>query len=183
MRLAMHRKEDSAFMAALGGSIAELFYALAAVLTAEILYPYITDWEAMHYIGPAVMIGFGVYFLLSANKKFLKGRRTTSAQSNALVTGLKLGLLNPQVYLFYCVILLAYFQFGFKPENLMMRYLSFSLGAWIGFLLLLLLIIYLVKRQGRINNHHFRGDKVMTFSGIILIIAGLYQLLLAFHVF
>lgn len=166
-------------MTAIGGSMAELIYAILAVLSAEALYIYIQDWEPMQFIGPIVMVSFGLYLIISANKKFLKGRKTSYDKGNPFVTGLKLGLKNPQIYLFYCGVLLAYFQFGFKPASLMLRYLSFGLGAMIGFLLLLLLIMYLIRRQGRISNHHFRGSKVMYFCGITLIIAGIVQLVMA----
>ncbi len=176
MRSAMHNQKSDAFYTALGGSLAEFIYAILAVVTAEILFIYINDWEPIHFIGPMAMIGLGAYLIISANRKFYRGRKIILRQGNAFNKGLVLGLLNPQVYLFYCGVLLAYFQFGFKPSNPFVRYFSFSLGATLGFFLLLALIMYLIRRRGKINNHHFRGSKIAYFCGILLILAGVYQL-------
>lgn len=176
MRFAMHKQKRRAFAAAFGGTMAEFLYAGLAVLLAELLFPYIVELEAMSYFGPVVMLGFGLYLILTANKKFLRGYKITYDRGNPLLTGFRLGLLNPQIFLFYCVLLLAYFQFKFTPEYLVLRYLSFSLGAAFGFFLLLMLIMYFVKRRGRINNHYFRGTRIMYFCGILLVVAGIYQL-------
>lgn len=176
MRSAMHRRTNDAFNIAIGGSIAEFIYAILAVVTAEILFLFIGNWEPIQMIGPLVMVSFGVYLIISANKRFYKGRKISSRQGHPFAKGLMLGLMNPQVYLFYCGVLLAYFQFGFKPASQIVRYASFSLGATVGFFLLLALIMYLIKRRGKINNHYFRGSKVIYLCGILLILGGLYQL-------
>lgn len=179
MRFATHTQKDAAFRTALGGSFAELIYAAGAVFSAELLHEQIAGWEPMTYIGPIAMVSFGLYLILSAGRKFLRGRRTAFDHGQPFWTGLKLGLMNPQVYLFYCGVLLAYFQFGFRPASSLLRYVSFSFGAMVGFLLLLILLIYLIGRQGKINNHHFNGSRIMYFSGGLLVIAGLIQLIVA----
>lgn len=162
---------------AVGGSVAEVIFAGLAVFTAEMLYPIVTDWESMAVIGPLFMIGFGVYLLISANKKFLKGRKASIRKGVPFIIGLKQGLLNPQMYLFYCGILLSYFQFGFRPDEWLHRVIAFSLGAGVGFFSFLFLIIYIVSRRGKINNHYFRGSKVIYACAAVLIITGLYQMI------
>jgi len=179
MRFATQTRKDEAYRTALGGSLAELLYAALAVFSAEMLHQYIAGWEPMTYIGPIVMISFGLYLIFSADRKFLRGRRTLFDHGKPFWTGFKLGLLNPQVYLFYCGVLLAYFQFGFRPASSLLRYISFSFGAMVGFFMLLVLLIYLIRRQGKINNHHFNGSRIMYFSGGLLVIAGLIQLIVA----
>jgi threonine/homoserine/homoserine lactone efflux protein len=179
MRAALQNK-SAALAVAMGGSIAELIFAGLAVFTAEMLYPIVTDWDPMAIIGPLFMVGFGVYLLISANRKFLKGRKASIRRGVPFVIGLQQGLLNPQIYLFYCGILLSYFQFGFRPDEWLHRVIAFSTGAGVGFFSFLLLIIYIVNRRGKINNHYFRGSKVIYACAGVLIITGLYQLISQF---
>jgi threonine/homoserine/homoserine lactone efflux protein len=178
VRAAKHKSYAAAISKALGGTLAEILYAALAILLAEFLYRRVGEWSPMAYIGPIVMVGFGVYLLVSANRKFIRGRRTVFEQSNSFVTGFSLGILNPQIFLFYSGLLLAFYQFGIKPESTVFRFAGFVSGAAFGFFMLLSLIIYIIKKRGGLSPQ-FSGSRIMYFCGLILITVGAYQLFMA----
>jgi threonine/homoserine/homoserine lactone efflux protein len=161
-----------------GGVIAEAFYAALAILIAELIYRQVGGWSLMEYFGPLIMIGFGVYLIYAANKKFIRGRRHFTDRSHPFISGFVLGFMNPQIFLFYSGLLLAFYQFGIKPEHAVHRMFAFVSGAMLGLFLMLSLIIYLVKRRGGIS-HQFTGRRIMIFSGVLIIIVGLYQFISA----
>ncbi len=178
MRAASRKDRSYIWFKTFGGVIAEAVYAGLAILIAELIYRQVGGWSLMVYFGPLIMIGFGIYLIYAANKKFIRGRHHIPDRSHPLISGFVLGLMNPQIFLFYSGLLLAFYQFGIKPEHAVHRIFAFVLGAMLGLFLMLSLIIYLVKRRGGIS-HQFTGRRIMIFSGVLIIIVGLYQFISA----
>jgi threonine/homoserine/homoserine lactone efflux protein len=162
----------------LGSIIAEVLYAALAILAAEYFYKLFGQWKPMEFLGPLILTGFGVYLIFAANKRFIRGRTQVRERGSAFTNGFYSGLYNPQILLFYGGLLLAFYQFGIKPEMMLPRIVAFVSGAAMGLLLLLSLLIYIIRRRGEISSN-FTGQRVMKIAGALLVLMGAYQFLSA----
>lgn len=176
VRAASQGRWSASWAKTFGGVLAESIHAGLAILFAELIYISFGEWKPMDIIGPMVLTGFGIYLILGANRKFIRGRTLIPNTGNPFLVGFKLGLYNFQVFMFYAGLLLAFYQFGMKPDLMIPRIIAFIGGATLGLFLLLYLFIYLVKRRGGISRH-FTGARIMLTCGSILVIVGIYQLI------
>jgi threonine/homoserine/homoserine lactone efflux protein len=129
---------------AIGGSIPEFIYAAIAFQSAT----WLLDWLGLDRHGVAVLVGcvlaaIGLYFLFLFNPRF--DLENVNAKATGLRKGLVLGLLNPQLLLFWCGIRLSLTSFGFQAKALL-DLAAFATGAFVGALVLLMLLVKLGRR-------------------------------------
>lgn len=154
---------------AFGGSIPEFLYAAVAFVGAE----RILEWAhgfggTVDRIAGAVMILLGLYFLF-----LLKPFPATTAEMpkrTGFWRGLLLGLMNPQLLLFWCGVRLGMDTFGLQVGG-PWGAIAFGLGAFTGAMILLLLLVRLGRRmQERLGGNLLRN--VFRILGLLLVVAG-----------
>lgn len=156
---------------AIGGAIPEFLYAGTAfafgtwISTLSSSYP-----DLVNRIAAATLIGMGVYFLFFFKLHLDRPAKATKG----MWKGLLIGLANPQLLLFWCGVKLSLNTFGISASGMDVL-LAFSLGAFVGALLLLLLLVHWGARAK--DRMHVRtmtiGFRVI---GVALIVAGLFAL-------
>lgn len=161
---------------AVGGSIPEFIYGAVAFLFAG----WLVDALGMGTTGITLLVAFillvlGVYFT------FLYRPRPASPNEDKLTgdlrRGVLLGMANPQLLLFWCGIKLAMASLGWHAEGTGALF-AFSLGAFTGALVLLMLLVRLGHNaQERLSPEGLR--RLFRILGMALMAFGIYGLLRA----
>jgi len=159
----------SGMRTAWGGSIPEFLYAAMAFVAAD----HILAWAegmggTVERIAGSVMIVLGVYFIFflrpfpQANE--LQEKRT------GFINGLLLGLMNPQLVLFWCGVRLAVDGLGINVHGWLVL-TAFGLGAFAGAMALLVLLVRLGRRmQERLGGHALHT--IFRLVGVVLVVIG-----------
>lgn len=129
---------------ALGGSIPEFIYAAIAFQSATWLLEWLgLDANEVAMLVGSVLICIGLYFLFLFKPVFELEKANVKA--SGVRKGLLLGMLNPQLLLFWCGIRLSLASFGFTAGG-WLDLLAFSFGAFIGALILLLQLVRIGRK-------------------------------------
>lgn len=129
---------------ALGGSIPEFIYAALAFHFASWLLDTLgLDTKGVTILVGSVLIILGLYFAFLFKPTFVLDR--VNVKATGVRKGFLLGMLNPQLIIFWSGVRLALASFGFTrfgwPEMI-----AFGLGAFVGALILLLQLVKLGRR-------------------------------------
>ncbi len=154
---------------ALGGALPELLYAGLAFGGSTLIDRFLDEHATLvRWIGAAFLIGYGANILFRSDP--LINTSTTTNARGGFLKGLFLGLLNPQLILFWCGVIVALAASGQHPEGYT-DLLAFAFGAFAGALALLLLLVALAERiQQRASPAALRmGFRVL---GLLLMVAG-----------
>ncbi len=155
---------------ALGGALPELLYAAIAFVAANRILAYTEGWGITpERITAVVLVGLGLY--IAVGTKPFHIRDEPDARSG-FRRGLFLGLMNPQLALFWCGVRLGAEALGIKLHG-WGAWVGFSAGAFIGAMALLLLLIRLgghlrERMADRTLLRLFRG------LGVVLVLAGVW---------
>lgn len=129
---------------ALGGSIPEFIYAAIAFQSATWLLAWLgLDAHGVAMLVGSVLICIGLYFLFLFKPVF--DLEKVNVKASGVRKGFLLGMLNPQLLLFWCGIRLSLASFGFNAAG-WLELLTFALGAFTGALLLLLQLVKLGRK-------------------------------------
>ena len=129
---------------ALGGSIPEFIYAALAFHFASWLLEVLgLDARGVALVVGGVLIALGLYFLLLF-KPVLDLERV-NVKASGVRKGILLGMLNPQLIIFWSGVRLALGPLGFDHFG-WLEMIAFGLGAFTGALLLLLQLVRLGQR-------------------------------------
>lgn len=155
---------------ALGGALPELLYAAIAFVAANRILAFT---ERLHItperITAVVLVGLGLYIALAMKPFHIKDEPDVRS---GFRRGLLLGLMNPQLALFWCGVRLGSEALGIKLHG-WGALAGFSLGAFIGAMALLLLLI-------RVGGHmrERMADKTLLrlfrSLGVVLVLAGIW---------
>lgn len=161
---------------AVGGAIPELIYAGVAFAFAGWLLEVLgIGTKGITVIVSSILLILGIYFVFlfkptlavpGEDKLFGDMRR-----------GMLLGFANPQLLLFWCGIKLLVVSFDLKGDSTV-ELLAFAVGAFVGALILLLILVRLgMEAQARLSpkalGRAFRG------VGLVLLVSGVYGMLRA----
>jgi threonine/homoserine/homoserine lactone efflux protein len=159
---------------ALGGAVPELLYAGLAFGASTLISDLLHDHApVMRLAGGCFLLGLGAYFLFRFDP-LLRADASRSGHGGFLM-GLVLGLLNPQLILFWSGVLLAMTASGRGPKG-PMDLLAFATGAFIGALALLLLLVAFADRLQQ-RSPPFALRRVFRSVGLLLMVTGLFVLL------
>ncbi len=153
-----------------GGALPEILYAAIAFVATDSILAYTTSWGITPgRITAVVLIGLGLYIALIMKPFHIQ---TDTKVSGGFMRGLALGLMNPQLALFWCGVRLGMESFGVQLHG-WGALVGFSMGAFLGAMALLLLLIkagtHLRDRlAGRALSRAFRA------LGAILVLAGVW---------
>lgn len=153
---------------ALGGSLPEILYAGLAFVAANRVLAYTEHWGITPgRISGVVMVGLGLYIALVMKPFHIKEEVQVRS---GFRRGLVLGLMNPQLALFWCGVRLAMEAMGLQAYG-WGALAGFSLGAFIGAMALLLLLIRL---GGHMRERMADKTLIRLFRalGVVLVLAG-----------
>ena len=140
----IQRGPDAGRRMAIGGSIPEFIYAAIAFQSATWLLEWLgLDAEGVATLVGSVLICIGLYFLFLFKPTF--DLEKVNVKASGIRKGLLLGMLNPQLLLFWCGIRLSLASFGFTTMQ-WFDLLAFATGAFAGAMFLLLLLVKLGRK-------------------------------------
>lgn len=161
---------------ALGGSIPEFIYAVVAFHFASWLLEVLgLDARGVALLVGSILILLGLYFAFVFKPLFDLDK--VNVKATGVRKGILLGLLNPQLIIFWSGVRLALGSFGITRFG-RLETLAFGLGAFAGALLLLLQLVKLGRRaleqwQPRTLLLFFRVvGGVLVVSGLVVILRG-----------
>lgn len=131
---------------AIGGALPELLYAGLAAYTVASLQG-ILEWPYSSWIINTILLGVGIYWLLQKNVSNEPETPPPAATNRtALLRGLVAGLLNPQLYPFWVLILAGYSNYPLLSVKTPAESVGFAAGAAVGALGLLGFVAWLTNR-------------------------------------
>lgn len=156
---------------AIGGALPELIYAAIAFQFATMLLHWLgLSTAGIGLLVGAILVAIGLYFLLLFKPRFEVDEAQLKA--SGVRKGLLIGLLNPQLLLFWCGVKLSLSSFGVDGEGLL-DLVAFALGAFVGALILLMQLVRLGRRAlERLKPRTLRW--MFRVVGILLVLSGLY---------
>lgn len=161
--------QASGMRTAWGGCIPEFLYAVAAFVAADQILAWTEGFGGtVERVAGTVMIVLGLYFIF-----FLRpfpAAQELAEKRTGFTNGLLLGLMNPQLLLFWCGVRLAIEGFGIDAQG-WPSVIAFGLGAFAGAMTLLVLLVRLGRRMqeklgSRVLHNIFRG------IGAVLVVIG-----------
>ncbi len=152
---------------AFGGSLPELVYAGVALWFVRYLPP-LHELAAFDTMKAAILAFFALYFFL---QKIPQHKDSIQQSKASFFRGLWLGLLNVQLLPFWVGVLIFFGNSYFSVNNSMFASLSFGLGAWLGALCLLLVIVaFSVKYKAALQTSYFFKNVYKLMAGFFLIL-------------
>ena len=155
---------------ALGGALPELLYAAIAFVAANRILAFTERLQITpERITAVVLVGLGLFIALATRPFHIKDE---PAPRSGFHRGLLLGLMNPQLALFWCGVRLGTEAMGIKLHG-WAAMAGFSLGAFIVAMGLLLLLI----RVGGHMREHMAGRTLLYLFrglGVVLVLAGVW---------
>jgi threonine/homoserine/homoserine lactone efflux protein len=153
-----------------GGALPEFLYAGIAFVAANRVLDLTRHWGIRpEQISGVVMVGLGLYIALLMKPFHVE--RAANGRSG-FVRGLFVGLMNPQLILFWCGVRLGMEAIGMRMEG-WAAMLGFSLGAFAGALILLLLLVRLGEHlQQRLSGHTLHN--LFRAVGALLVVVGVW---------
>lgn len=155
---------------AVGGSLPEILYAGLAFAAADQVLAYTGQWGITPgRISGAVMVGLGLYITFLMKPFHI---HTDREAQGGFRRGLVLGLMNPQLALFWCGVRLAMEAMGVQVQG-WGALAGFGLGAFIGAMGLLLLLI---RVGGHMRERMADRTLILLFRalGVLLMAAGVW---------
>jgi len=160
----------SGMRTAWGGCIPEFIYAAVAFTAADRILAWTEGLGGtVDRVAGGVMIVLGVYFLF-----FLKpfpSAQQLEEKRTGFMNGLLLGLMNPQLLLFWCGVRLALESFEVDVHG-WPAILAFGLGAFCGAMILLMMLVRLGRRmQERLGSRALHN--IFRLVGALLVATGI----------
>ncbi len=159
----------SGMRTAWGGCIPEFLYAAVAYVAADQVLAWTEGFGGtVERVAGGVMIALGIYFIF-----FLRpfpSARELEEKRTGFLNGLLLGLMNPQLLLFWCGVRLAVEGFGVDVHG-WPAIVAFGLGAFAGAMTLLVLLVRLGRRmQGKLGSKVLHN--IFRAVGAVLVVIG-----------
>lgn len=140
----IQRGRDAGRRMAIGGALPELLYAaLAFQFATWALNGLGLDHRGIALLVGSILIGIGIYFFFFFKPTF--ELESVPLKASGVRKGLVLGLLNPQLILFWCGVRLSLSSFGIEGNG-MLELVAFAIGAFVGSLILLLQLVKLGRK-------------------------------------
>lgn len=155
---------------ALGGALPELLYAGLAAYTVISLQDAL-EWPFSSWVINTILLGIGIYWLLQDKRPVEpKASLPVATHRAALLRGLVAGLLNPQLYPFWVLILAGYRNYPLLSVQTPAESIGFATGAAAGALGLLSLVAWLTDRYRENIAQKLTGWPIQRILGGLLVI-------------
>lgn len=171
LQLSLTNRTRQALSLALGASIVDTIYAALSVKLASYLEQHLEFSNYFLLIAAVVLLLLGAFFLLPQKKT--KAEALSGKERLGFMQGLLLGLLNPLAMPFWLG-WTSVLQMGGWINVEGINYWFFVLGAFVGEIGLLILIVKIGERFTRLSENRLITNII---PGVILIVLGLFNLI------
>ncbi|TAE80793.1 MAG: hypothetical protein EAY81_10195, partial [Bacteroidetes bacterium] len=171
---ALNNQFKRARYVALGGSVPELLASYVAMRFSLVIMDYENVIDQFSFGFSFVFIALGVVLIISKNANKLKQQ---NGSKSGFVLGFLLGLLNPQLILFWFGAITWLGIKGFQFHNHVLQY-TFIVGTGVGAFLLHILLLYLIQLNHNsiwVKRLNLYGNKII---GVIFILLGIVNFIL-----
>jgi len=131
---------------AVGGCLPELIYAAMAIWAANWLERYPDVWQTITWISVPILLILGIVIYHTPNQPLLNTPKTTNVAS-PFATGFGLGLLNPQLFPYWLLVLIQFGNYDFLRVEAPSQQAAFVAGTAGGALVLLVALARLAQRR------------------------------------
>lgn len=171
----LRRDLSAGLWIALGGCLPEMIYAVAAVWAGVWLEQHPSVWILLEWSTVPLLFGIGIVIFLTPNSstKF----ENTQQQSFSFLKGLTIGLLNPQLFPYWLVVLVQLGMYSELHVQTLSEQISFVIGTAVGALGLLVGVAYLTAYFRETLLDKLRKFSINRFLGTLFILLAVGQLL------
>lgn len=164
---------SASWRTAIGGALPELLYAGLAAYTVASLHG-VLEWPYSSWIINTILLGIGSYWFLQKNVPIdFKASLPIATHRAALLRGLAAGLLNPQLYPFWVLILAGYRNYPLLSVQTTAESVGFATGAAAGAFGLLGLVAWLTNHYRENIARKLAGWPIQRILGGLLVILAL----------
>lgn len=171
----LQRNISTGLWTALGGCLPEMIYAAAAVWAGMWLEQHQEVWTLLEWSSVPLLLSIGIVIFSTPNRSIKL--ENTQLQPFSFVKGLTIGLLNPQLFPYWLVVLVQFGMYRGLSVQTLSEQIAFVAGTAVGALGLLVGVAYLTS--------HFREkllDKLGKFNinrvlGALFFVLAVAQLL------
>lgn len=153
----LRRNISTGLWTALGGCLPEMIYAAAAVWAGMWLEQHQEVWTLLEWSSVPLLLSIGIVIFNTPNRSIKL--ENTQLQPFSFVKGLTIGLLNPQLFPYWLVVLVQFGMYRGLSVQTLSEQIAFVAGTAVGALGLLVGVAYLTS--------HFREkllDKLGKFN-------------------
>ena len=158
---------------ALGGCLPEIFYAALAVWAGMWLNEHPSVWFVLEWAVVPILLVLAIITFKTPEKPSLENPQTTNKQP--FVKGFTLGLLNPQLFPYWLVMLVQFGSYGLLRVETWPQQLAFVLGTACGAFAMLVFFAYFTARKKEKILLIFRKINVNKLLGILFGLLALSQ--------
>jgi threonine/homoserine/homoserine lactone efflux protein len=159
----LKRSLQAGLWIALGGCLPEMIYAATAVGAGMWLEKNPGIWNILEWSAVPLLLGIGILIFFTPNRAIKLEKE--HKQSFSFLKGLTLGLLNPQLFPYWLIMLVQFGMYNALRVQTRPEQIAFILGTAVGALGLLIGVAYLTShfresilvRLGEFNFNRFLG--------------------------
>ncbi len=148
---------------ALGGCLPEMIYAATAVWAGRWLEQHQNAWKLLEWSAVPLLLGLGVVIFMTPNRPIKL--ENTRGRPFSFMKGLIVGLLNPQLFPYWLVMLVQFSMYQMLRVQTIPEQIAFVVGAAVGAFGLLVGVAYLtahfreslLEKLGQFNFNRFLG--------------------------
>jgi threonine/homoserine/homoserine lactone efflux protein len=163
IQLVLKRNLQAGLWIALGGCLPEMIYAMAAVWAGMWLEQHPKVLVLLEWSAVPLLLAIGMIIFFSPNRP--TKLESEQQQSFSFLKGLTLGLLNPQLFPYWLLMLVQFGMYSALRVQTIAEQVAFILGTAVGALGLLIGAAYLtshfrerlLERLGKFNLNRFLG--------------------------
>jgi threonine/homoserine/homoserine lactone efflux protein len=171
----LKRNLQAGLWIALGGCLPEMIYATAALGAGMWLEQNPSIWNVLEWTAIPVLLSIGIVIFFTPNRS--PQLKNEQQQSYSFLKGLTLGLLNPQLFPYWLIMLVQFRMYNVLRVKTSLEQIAFILGTAVGALGLLIGVAYLTS--------HFRENLLVRleefnfnrFLGALFVLLAVGQLL------
>ncbi|GAB5522668.1 MAG: hypothetical protein Roseis2KO_05400 [Roseivirga sp.] len=169
IQTALNKNKKAAILFGFGGSLPELLYCGLAFGSSNLLSQYEGLEDYLKYLTTGILFVFGIYMML---QKPSEGGNNTDQQSGKEVwRGMTFGLLNPQLYPFWLIIITNLRSYNLVTDPSWLVQGAFVVGTAAGAFLLQYLVAVVTTRKREFVYMKLTTNYNKVFGGIILAVA------------
>lgn len=178
IRHTLEKDFRTGLLVASGGCVPELIYSSLAIWGVEFIGRHESFFKIFELIVIPVFLGLGIFNYL---KKEKNGTTDTDAplslptKSGSFLKGFTLGMLNPQLFIFWFTSLVYINSFKFMEINNTYSKVSFVVGTAAGAFILLLIIASVTHRKKAFITKSLSKYNINKIVGIIFIVLAAVQ--------
>lgn len=171
----LRRNLKAGLWVAVGGSLPEMIYAAAAIWAGMWLKTHQTVWAILEWSAVPVLLGIGIITFFTPNSPTESSKVTNN--SSSLAKGFFIGLLNPQLFPYWLVVLLQLSNYDILRVQTTADCIAFISGTAVGAFFLLIGVAFLSFCYREKMLEQVKRWNINRFLGILFILLAVGQFL------